>query len=950
MNRSVTGSVGAGYFEMSRTPVVGTTTTLSVSADGTIGSFVTPIGDPNVTQIPGGAWTFRNYATISAGGGTPTLSASIYIRTSGGVETLVSSSAPVTIIGNVPFLYTHVAGVATTTILTTDQFVVKFVASGITGGKTMTLSFEDSTLATATTTLSPALQGSTGSTGSTGYTGYTGPTGPTGNTGFTGYTGPTGPTGLRGFTGYTGPTGPQGIQGYTGYTGYTGPTGPTGNTGPGPIFQGVWATGTTYPPSSFVSYQGILYFMVEQTPYLSTIPPPNDLTKWNYFGPPGPTGNTGYTGFTGPTGPTGLRGFTGFTGYTGPTGPIGLQGIIGIQGFTGYTGFTGPTGNTGFTGPTGPTGLRGFTGFTGYTGPGFTAINNPLDYRILTATGTSSTVAQAQSNLVWDASNNRLGVNNAVPLSVLDISSSAAFANVVITNFTNQVGGGRILEGFMPNLATNGQASIFLGSALTPSNYGGLRYNRVGTDNSSNWIGITPSDVTRGVIVNQAGNVGIGTKFPISLLDISGSQGASSTLSTISLRGGTTSNYTGIDYYNSANAYVGTISYGNSLVGLTAARNNFMIYHANGDAVFLGSSAVERMRVTSAGNVGIGTASLGPSTLTVQRPSANAVGVTTALTLFAGQYNGSGDGAYLKFDHSSGAEGQSRGALIGSISEGGTFGTQTALTFHTGSTSFIERMRITTGGSVGIACNVPQGAGLEIGGQWLSSSGNFYGFASNIAIGNNAELKNYSMVARHNLLATGFWAYSDERIKTGIQDISDTAALDIIRQIEPKTYEYIDKVERTSNRVYGFIAQDVHKKLPYAVTINNKKVIPDIFDIADVSSNIITLRHKTFQFNDVSANVRMFTQTQFIDSVPIERIDSNILSVQSDITIDSSEIFVYGREVTDFHVLDKEAIFTVNVAATQEIDRQLQTAKSKIQQLEDTLSNAMVRISALENL
>jgi hypothetical protein len=56
--------------------------------------------------------------------------------------------------------------------------------------------------------------------------------------------------------------------------------------------------------------------------------------------------------------------------------------------------------------------------------------------------------------------------------------------------------------------------------------------------------------------------------------------------------------------------------------------------------------------------------------------------------------------------------------------------------------------------------------------------------------------------------------------------------------------------------------------------------------------------------------------------------------------VDSSEpeIFVYGREVDDFHSLNKDAIFTVNVAATQEIDRQLQAAKVQIASLETRLT------------
>jgi len=111
----------------------------------------------------------------------------------------------------------------------------------------------------------------------------------------------------------------------------------------------------------------------------------NGTTAWNALpyssGPTGPTGTTGATGATGPTGavgatgPTGAVGATGPTGEQGPTGPQGIQGIQGVQGIQGPTGPTGAqgiqgvTGPTGEVGPTGPQGIQGVTGPTGAVGP-----------------------------------------------------------------------------------------------------------------------------------------------------------------------------------------------------------------------------------------------------------------------------------------------------------------------------------------------------------------------------------------------------------------------------------------------------------------------------------------------------------------------------------------------------------------------------------------------------
>jgi hypothetical protein len=190
-----------------------------------------------------------------------------------------------------------------------------------------------------------------------------------------------------------------------------------------------------------------------------------------------------------------------------------------------------------------------------------------------------------------------------------------------------------------------------------------------------------------------------------------------------------------------------------------------------------------------------------------------------------------------------------------------------------------------------------------------------------------------------------FVASSDARIKKNFQDISDAQALDQLRLIEPKTYEYVDQIERGSNTVFGFSAQQVSNVMPYAVT-KTPEIIPDIYDLADVSGTLITLRNKTFDYTDPSATVSLILRETGKKEYNASFLPSNQIVLTE--PLDVSEAFVYGRRVNDFHVLDKNAIFTVNVAATQEIDRQLQAAKGKIQQLEDTLSNVMTRLSALE--
>ena len=85
---------------------------------------------------------------------------------------------------------------------------------------------------------------------------------------------------------------------------------------------------------------------------------------------------------------------------------------------------------------------------------------------------------------------------------------------------------------------------------------------------------------------------------------------------------------------------------------------------------------------------------------------------------------------------------------------------------------------------------------------------------------------------------------------------------------------------------------------------------------------------------------------RIVDSTTIElekAIDPNDVI---DPDTNTSYVFVIGQEVNDFHSLNKNAIWTVTAAATQEIDRQLQAEKQKVANLESQLASVLQRLAA----
>jgi len=192
---------------------------------------------------------------------------------------------------------------------------------------------------------------------------------------------------------------------------------------------------------------------------------------------------------------------------------------------------------------------------------------------------------------------------------------------------------------------------------------------------------------------------------------------------------------------------------------------------------------------------------------------------------------------------------------------------------------------------------------------------------------------------------------SDARIKKDIQDIDDDQALQKILELQPKTYKYIDHLNKGNNDVYGFISQQVRDIFPEATnTISN--YIPNIYDICEYVNDIITLPQNidisTFGLSqDSNLSVKLINnrrETLYTDCVLMETETGYGLQVKNidNFIGNTSNIFVYGTKVDDMVTLDKSYLFTLNVCATQILNRKVIT-------LEQKNNDLLSRIDELEN-
>ena len=307
-----------------------------------------------------------------------------------------------------------------------------------------------------------------------------------------------------------------------------------------------------------------------------------------------------------------------------------------------------------------------------------------------------------------------------------------------------------------------------------------------------------------------------------------------------------------------------------------------------------------------------------------------------------------------------------------------------------------ERMRITWNGYTGIGTNAPKAKlhvnGVGDSGTSLASASRTWITSSNSIVNNNTGTASFGsmsiyasgeIVSSGAILSHGTTSYSDARIKKNIVDINDASALETIRAIKPKKYDYEDKLTAGNQTVWGFIAQEVAEKLDYAVT-TMEKAIPNIMCNAsfDPTNNTITFENfdannllrkedgtlcnelnlKTWNNREIIATIEQVINAStvklstvlnhedangsIIDGVPTTEEEAIALEATK-ITI-TNKIFVYGQIISDFHVLKKEAIFTVAVAALQEVDRRQTMDNERILELETENALQEERVAKLE--
>ena len=256
-----------------------------------------------------------------------------------------------------------------------------------------------------------------------------------------------------------------------------------------------------------------------------------------------------------------------------------------------------------------------------------------------------------------------------------------------------------------------------------------------------------------------------------------------------------------------------------------------------------------------------------------------------------------------------------------------------------------------------------------------------------------------------DVAALNFAAYSDKRIKKNIHPLQPNKCVEMIRDLSPMSYNYIDYITNSTCNMYGFIAQDVKKHIPDAVSYKTDYV-PNLYSQVKLSKypddntnsslwNVSLITSYTesgiFTFypnKDNSGNEYVNTDgSPLSDSFGNQRFKIKFITYDSsggknevicythklindrEFVIDTTSInneftsetinkysfeekeyILYGQEVPDFHILTYDYLWSVFASSLKEVDHQQQADKARITELENQVSNLEATVASQQSL
>lgn len=452
------------------------------------------------------------------------------------------------------------------------------------------------------------------------------------------------------------------------------------------------------------------------------------------------------------------------------------------------------------------------------------------------------------------------------------------------------------------------------------------------------WDGTTLVD---GVITDTGTNIGIGTTNPSSKLEITSTGTADLRISSTSSFGA--SRLSLLSDKGLANEWRPAYIESGDNGGFTGRLD----FYNNGTGASNKFGAVRAMSIAN-GNVGIGITNPADKLEVAGKTKTTNFQMTTGATAnFVLRSDGAGNSTWVAPTSLSVTEIDPKILLITTDRVGRWNGT-----------GIVDGTIVDNSTNVGIGIT-PTKAKLEVFGNVNNQPQSCFAFYArsggcngSIATGTASGVTAYSIYASDRIMASEFNAFSDKRIKNILGLSNPKNDLNILNKLKVTDYKYIDIANKGNDAKKGFIAQEVQEVFPEAVS-QTKEFIPNIYQVAKSAIlNGTTLKITLDNNHDlkVGDKVRLIADKE--ESYTVIRVTENTFEV-SDFKQSANSVFVFGKEVSDFNVVDYDRIFTLGISAIQELSKENKAQKTEIEylkkQLEVSNKEIVKRLEKLEN-
>lgn len=196
---------------------------------------------------------------------------------------------------------------------------------------------------------------------------------------------------------------------------------------------------------------------------------------------------------------------------------------------------------------------------------------------------------------------------------------------------------------------------------------------------------------------------------------------------------------------------------------------------------------------------------------------------------------------------------------------------------------------------------------------------------------NTVTASNVSIKASGSVYAQGLWSYSDRRIKKDFRLSTAAADLTTLKNLRVTDYRHIDEIAKGSAFRKGFVAQEVEEVFPEAISLYSD-FVPNVYALSTqalLENGLLNIALEKKHDFAVGDEVKLVMADDSEKKMVVAAVPSEKSFSVNWVETAPEEIFVYGKKVDDFHTVDYDRIYTLNVSATQELARRVEQLEAE---------------------